>query len=332
LGAVSYSGWVMSTRSWETVVFSYELVAHNKIFRYPTATMVSMRVALSTTLALVALTHGTAADEPKVSRRMKGIRDEKDGKRRELSHKSKKEQTCESKVQFQAWKPMSECCPCCDLGEICDSLLLGSEGIHGECHPGDDCYSTAFNYPRYHDCEAELNHIHWMFETDFCNYDTITGEVDEGGGGESYYECCDFGCDEPERRGLFEEEDHVHHRHLVETEDGGVTVHVETDNVERLDWLTQHVTAMKERMDVSGKVPRKWDPLFQAYFENVKDINFECDGGSDKHMRCTSTSMTQCGKDLIKAHASYHQEIATSLQENGSHKIAGGHAIPESCN
>ena len=253
-----------------------------------------------------------------------------DDGRRKLSTKTTN--TCVGKggVEQKQWKTMTECCPCCTQ-DICDALLADDEG--NKCERGDDCYKTAFEWAADKGCEAELAapNNHWFDYAMNCAYDD-TENVDESGG-DSFMDCCEdnflaFGCDG--RRELFEG-DHTHNRHLVET-DNGVTAHVETESPDRLAWLNQHVEEMKKRMETPGsKVPRNWDPLFKAYFENVKDIRFQCAEGSEQNMRCTSEGFTQCAQDLIKAHASYHHEISKSLEETGDHRIADKHAVPESC-
>ena len=142
---------------------------------------------------------------------------------------------------------------------------------------------------------------------------------------------CDGGCGTITRRHRslnVADENRPHRRHITQKEDG-VSVHVESQHDERLLWLTEHVGEMKLRMETKDAA-RAWDPLFKAYFDNVKDIILECNS-SDQDVNCTSTGNSQCALDLIQAHASYHNEIATSIQEKGSHTIKSAHAIPDSC-
>ena len=136
------------------------------------------------------------------------------------------------------------------------------------------------------------------------------------------------GCGSRRRHLNVIDENRPHRRHISEEEDG-LSVHVESDHNERLLWLKDHVVEMQKRMK-SGKAARTWDPLFKAYFDNLDDINLEC-SSSDQDVRCTSTGSSQCALDLIQAHASYHNEIAASIEENGTHKIKSDHAIPDSC-
>ena len=42
---------------------------------------------------------------------------------------------------------------------------------------------------------------------------------------------------------------------------------------------------MKQRMETKDAAHNAWDPLFTAYFDNVKDINLECNS-SDQDVRC----------------------------------------------
>lgn len=131
------------------------------------------------------------------------------------------------------------------------------------------------------------------------------------------------------RRELNEAKEGVHHRRLILEHGEGMSSIVESDDYERHAWLNEHVVEMKERME-SGKTARAWDPLFRAYFENAQDIKLECDT-SDDSVTCTSSSATQCGLDLIKAHAEYHEEIASLIKEHGDHVILDTHMVPESC-
>ena len=228
---------------------------------------------------------------------------------------------------------------------------MGDDPLNAECHRGDDCYSTAFNYPESKRCEAELNvdMLHWMDNTSACRYSGLEGpdtfvvdefdECTECTVGFTFYEAClcqffddcGGGCGALMRRHRslnVADENRPHRRHIIQKE-GGVSVHVESQHDERLLWLTEHVAEMKQRMETKDAT-RAWDPLFKAYFDNVKDINLECTS-SDQDVRCTSTGNSQCALDLIQAHASYHNEIATSIKEKGSHTIKSAHAIPDSC-
>lgn len=276
---------------------------------------------------------------------------------------------CQNGIKPRTWKSQAECCPC--ITEENCIAIMGDDPLNEECHRGDDCWSTAFNYPESKKCEAELhvsglNSRHWFKFTDACRYSGLYTEPVPSDGllevstdpdtfvVDEFYECsdsfdclddytfyeaclcqglgvCDGGCDDTleRRRSLnVADENRPHRRHITQKEDG-VSVHVESQHDERLLWLTEHVGEMKQRMETKDAA-RAWDPLFKAYFDNVKDINLECNS-SDQDVRCTSTGNSQCALDLIQAHVSYHNEIATSIQEKGSHTIKSAHAIPDSC-
>lgn len=310
---------------------------------------------------------------------------------------------CQNGIKPRTWKSQAECCPVSSasyniLLSICYSFtttltcssfnyniflqcineenciaILGDDPLNKECHRGDDCYSTAFNYPESKKCEAELHvtDTRWMDDTDACLYFGLFTDPDQLEPpyreefdtfvvseectdsflptyvlADCYYEVdytfyeaclcqgfgeCDGGCGTITRRHRslnVADENRPHRRHITQKEDG-VSVHVESQHDERLLWLTEHVGEMKQRMETKDAA-RAWDPLFKAYFDNVKDINLECNS-SDQDVRCTSTGNSQCALDLIQAHASYHNEIATSIQEKGSHTIKSAHAIPDSC-
>lgn len=190
-------------------------------------------------------------------------------------------------------------------------------------------------YPEKISCEAELGYFHWMHDPDYCSYarlDEFEFVVDENDIIPVITACAALGnygiCGIRRRELNTIDEDRPHHRRVVEEEDG-ITVHVESHHDERLLWLNDHVVEMQQRME-TGDAPRAWDPLFKAYFDNLEDINLEC-SSSDKSVRCTSTGSSQCALDLIQAHASYHNEIAASIEENGEHLVLTEHAIPDSC-
>lgn len=119
-----------------------------------------------------------------------------------------------------------------------------------------------------------------------------------------------------------------HHRRIAE-DDGGVGVHVQSEDADRLFWLKDHVLEMRGRME-SGAAAREWDPLFEALFKNANDINLECESSNDG-LTCTHTSTTQCGLDLIEALNEYHNEIAFAVLESEDTTIENTHAVPESC-
>uniref|UniRef100_A0A7S4J6G7 Uncharacterized protein n=1 Tax=Odontella aurita TaxID=265563 RepID=A0A7S4J6G7_9STRA len=251
---------------------------------------------------------------------------------RKLKSKGSRKVQCVGKrVELEEWKPMTECCPCCTQ-ENCDIFV----GTDGDCVKGEDCWKTSFNWPAKVACDAELHasDVHWFDRTESCAYDgdSLDSDIDENGA-YSLYECCGFGCGYGDRElgETVSGAKGVAHNRRLEYTDNGVHAHIETDHSERFDMLHKHLEEMKERME-SGQITRAWDPLFKAYFENVKDIRFGCEhGGAEQKMRCTSEGLTACARDLIQAHAGYHNEIARALKETGDHRITAKHAVPESC-
>mmetsp|Transcript_38445 Transcript_38445/g.65684 ORF Transcript_38445/g.65684 Transcript_38445/m.65684 type:complete len:315 (-) Transcript_38445:165-1109(-) len=239
-------------------------------------------------------------------------------------------QQCKNNIVPQVWQSMEECCPC--VTERTCELLFGNGTV--ECRPGMDCYKTAMLYPESISCEAELSFYHWMHDPDSCSYSYVDGEyVVNALDFEPLSQACsiafgnDGGCGFIGGRELLDES-RPHHRRVMEEEDG-LTLHAESHHEERLLWLNDHVAEMQQRVE-TGDAPRAWDPLFKAYFANLEDINLEC-SSSDNSVSCKSTGSSQCALDLIQAHASYHNEIAASIKENGDHIITAQHAIPDSC-
>eukprot|EP00978_Attheya_sp_CCMP212_P021727 scaffold63863_cov44-Attheya_sp.AAC.3 len=108
-----------------------------------------------------------------------------------------------------------------------------------------------------------------------------------------------------------------------------LSVDVDVKEPESMTWLAAHVDEMQERM-LSGNVPRAWDPLFKAYFDNLDAIEIDCRISKDS-LKCTSTGVSQCAKDLNAALLSYHDKVAESISEKGTHKVTQEHEIPESC-
>jgi hypothetical protein len=114
------------------------------------------------------------------------------------------------------------------------------------------------------------------------------------------------------------------HRRLMTEHDAGVTTQVDYKDSDRLEWIMNHVAAQKERMD-------------GHYFKNVrsKNIEVECNSSEDEEgssLLCTSSSKTQCGKDLIRDHADYHAEIAKAIQEKEGDHVFAPLDVPDSCN
>ena len=161
-----------------------------------------------------------------------------------------------------------------------------------------------------------------------CTYETDDSETD------SYGNCCDqfndSGCTRRQRRDRRLNEDSAkHHTRRTEELEDGMSVHVESEKPETLDWLKNHVAEMKERLQ-TGDATREWDELFEAYFENAEDIDMNCDHNDDS-VQCIYTSTTKCGRDLIKGNAAYHNEIAEKIRSDSRHSIFHSHEAPESC-
>lgn len=169
-----------------------------------------------------------------------------------------------------------------------------------------------------------------------CAYDD-DGKLDLDNGTRDFIECCaddhegDFvSCDKTRRRSRKLNQASALIERTVTEHENGHTVKVEAAEPSSLDWIHFHVTDMKERME-RGEVPRGWDPLFRAYFDHVDEIDMSCHDESSDSFSCDFSSHSQCGADLIRAHAGYHQEIAESIRSGGSHKILKMHAKPASC-
>lgn len=282
--------------------------------------------------------------------------------------KSAKSGKCKKGIVPKRWKSQEECCPCV-AHDNCVAIF-GEDGPpidikSARCQAGEDCFKTSYEYPESVGCFTELNspirqgtlmrvadpnkgvfrlENHWFADMDACRYSDagVNFEVDEAAGDHDYADACACafwgncvqGCGimpASSRRALnVVDESRPHHRRIVE-EENGVSIHVESDHDERLEWLNLHVADMQQRM-LTGKAPRAWDPLFKTYFENVGDISLEC-STSDKSVRCTSTAngKSQCALDLIQAYTLYHSEIAASIKENGTHEILEAHDVPDSC-
>lgn len=126
------------------------------------------------------------------------------------------------------------------------------------------------------------------------------------------------------------------HRRLISEHEDGVIVRVESQDSERLKWIQAHIAEQVESFLTvereGGDMKDGWDPLMEQYFRNVdnKNIQFEC-SSSDGSFHCTSSSKTQCGRDLIKGHAQFHEEIAAAIQGKDGNYIFASHEVPDSC-
>jgi len=272
---------------------------------------------------------------------------------------------CLNPIVPKRWKSQEECCPCVTY-DNCVAIFTEDGPPLGvavdPCQAGMSCFKTAMEYPTNVGCYTELNfpskdavgmnglppvlENHWFSDISACRYNNapLNGEpnfvIDAANGDKTFTEACGCqfwdSCDKacgimaPETRRTLNivDESRPHHRRVVENEDG-VSINVESDHDERLDWLKLHVADMQQRV-VSGKATRSWDPLFKTYFENVGDINLDC-SASDESVRCNSNGNSQCALDLIQAITSYHSEIAASIKENGTHQILEVHDVPDSC-
>lgn len=148
----------------------------------------------------------------------------------------------------------------------------------------------------------------------------------------SYGECCNtlIGCEDQIGRGRrLNEASSSNKRHVEELEDGSISVQVESNQPETLEWMKSHVEEMQERLE-TGEVARSWDPLFKAYFAKANEIEMDCEHNEDR-MQCVYKSMTDCGRDLIKAHTMYHDKVADTIREHGHHGVFEEHEVPESC-
>ena len=172
---------------------------------------------------------------------------------------------------------------------------------------------------------------------DICFYDD-NGNLDFGGSN-NFGDCCEVlgvehsdlsACEVKRKRSRQLNEASALNERTTTTHEDGVTVEVKAAEPSSLDWIHSHVSEMKDRME-RGEVAREWDPLFKAYFENSKHIEMNCEADSDDSLSCKYSSQSECGVDLIHAHAGYHKEIAESIRNGGSHKITKMHAKPESC-
>jgi len=148
----------------------------------------------------------------------------------------------------------------------------------------------------------------------------------------SYGECCNtlIGCEDQVTRGRrLNEASSSNKRRVEELEDGSISVQVESNQPETLKWMKSHVEEMQERLE-TGEVARSWDPLFKAYFAKANEIEMDCEHNEDR-MQCVYKSMTDCGRDLIKAHTMYHDKVADTIREHGHHGVFEEHEVPESC-
>lgn len=223
---------------------------------------------------------------------------------------------------------MERCCPCATEAN-CENLLLSE----------DTFQATMIEYGLSVGCPISLltDEAPGQFPAfpELCSYNEA-GEI-EAGTDISFGLYCflEFGiesCGFPpdQRRRLNEMKDKIPHHRQVTEHDSGVDIQVESLDSERLQWLSEHIEGMKSKMD-SGKIARAWDPLFMAYFKNAKDIELNCEK-TDNVIKCASTSMTQCGLDLIKGFSTYHEEIADSIKDQDNVKFMAMHDVPESCN
>ena len=122
------------------------------------------------------------------------------------------------------------------------------------------------------------------------------------------------------------------HRRLMTEHEAGVNTQVDSKDSDRLEWIMNHVAAQKERMDGGGEI--EWDPLIEHYFKNVhsKNIAIECNSSEEgSSLLCTSSAKTQCGKELIRDHADYHEEIAKAIQEKDGDHVFAPRDVPDSC-
>lgn len=169
------------------------------------------------------------------------------------------------------------------------------------------------------------------YDETYCTYDSekqcLIEDVDEG---VSWQDCCTSTDCNPSRARELNREENLHHRRVMEMEDGA-TVHIKSNDSEEYNWVKLHLEDMKDRLE-SGDIARKWDPLFSAYFEHANQIQTECvHSPDDSNFSCVRTSSTQCGQDLIKALLSYHEEIRDSILDQGTHSVRTIHDVPESC-
>ena len=226
-------------------------------------------------------------------------------------------------------------CPCCNE-DSCQELMDAVEGdsvVEG-LNDGTGPFCAVAG-PRFIMPGRNLNVMEEPLFKDKCWYNE-NGDLDPNGADtdNNLAECCDtlgiehsFGCVKRSRR---LNEASASNKRAVTTHEDGVTVEVKVAEPNSLDWIHAHVAEMKERME-RGDVAREWDPLFQSYFDNSHQIDMNCNANSADSLSCKYSSQSQCGRDLISAHAGYHKEIADSIRTGGSHKIATKHLKPDSC-
>jgi hypothetical protein len=172
---------------------------------------------------------------------------------------------------------------------------------------------------------------------DICLYD-LDGNLDPVDGSQNLGDCClHLGvehsggyCEGRRKRSRKLNRASASNERTVTTHKDGVTVEVKAAEPSSLDWIHSHVIEMKEHME-QDDVTGEWDLLFQAYFDNSHHIDMNCDTDSADSLSCKYSSQTQCGRDLISAHAGYHKEIADSIRNGGSHNIAKEQLKPDSC-
>lgn len=248
---------------------------------------------------------------------------------RQLSKKSSK-----SPKGSKAPKSETCYCPCCNE-DSCKDLMDAVEFNPDEgINDGTGKFCLVGGPTHLFDIDEKMSLSEIGFE-DVCFYDE-DGNLDFDGK-DNLGDCCEkleqehsWGCDEKQERSRQLNEASASNERTVTTHEDGVTVEVKAAEPSSLDWIHAHVIEMKDRME-RGDVAREWDPLFQAYFDNSHHIDMNCNAGSADSLSCKYSSKSQCGIDLIHAHAGYHKEIADSIRSGGSHKITDTHAMPDSC-
>jgi hypothetical protein len=120
------------------------------------------------------------------------------------------------------------------------------------------------------------------------------------------------------------------HRRLTTELDAGVMTKVYSENPDRIKWIMDHVDAQMERID-SGEASL-WDEFIDEYYERVKakDLTIECIN-SGESLTCSSSSNTQCGRDLIKGLDEKHQEYLEAIQQGDESPVFSKRSVPESC-
>jgi hypothetical protein len=228
-------------------------------------------------------------------------------------------------IDFPIKADMS-CCPC-----VSEENCLGFT-----YSDSDEFYFKLYNYGREAGgrCTPTDEDSIWFYDEFICAYDPNNDmKIEESYNPDAlnFRRACDgVGCG-GRRRTLNEvKDDKPHYRRVTENPDKSRSVQVNTYDLERLEWLKEHITKMEALVNNNNgdSVPRSWDPLFAAFFENLENIDLACEPDA---VLCTSSGHTECGKDLVDALMSYHEEIANSIQEKGTHVIMESHAIPDSC-